>query len=245
MKKWPQEGYKWYRDACDMFDYPRLPYGKLIQPLVAHTDTVLDLGCGIGAASVMLSPRCGRVVALDQDHKALHHLGVHVRELGIANIDIVNACWPVQTPFQADVIIALHVYGAMRSYDNLKLVFETATKGGFIACNAPTSRQDESFLELKEALGIPLSCEKCDNGCYIMGVMEALGAHTACERVTYEFGQPLETPDEAARFICWQIRGEEAMLPVIRKHVERYVKKDGAKHVVPITRHSCGITFLK
>ena len=245
MKKWPQEGYKWYRDACDMFDYPGLPYGKRIKALSANTDTVLDLGCGIGAASVMLSPWCGRVIALDQDENALRCLGDHVRERGIANIDIVNARWPVQTPMQADVIIALHVYGAMRSFDNLKLIFESAAKGGFIACNAPSSRHDESFAELKEALGIPPNYEKCDNGCYIMGVMEALGAHTTCKRVTYQFGQPLETPDEAIRFICWQIQGEEAMLPVIRKHVERYVKKDGAKYVIPITRHSCGVTFLK
>jgi len=98
MKKWPQEGYKWYRDACDMFDYPGLPYGKRIKALSANTDTVLDLGCGIGAASVMLSPWCGRVIALDQDENALRCLGDHVRERGIANIDIVNARWPVQTP---------------------------------------------------------------------------------------------------------------------------------------------------
>ena len=56
MQQWPAEGYKWYRDACDMFGYPGRPYGKLLKPLISKDDTVLDLGCGIGAASLMMSP---------------------------------------------------------------------------------------------------------------------------------------------------------------------------------------------
>ena len=245
MKNWPQEAYKWYREACDMFDYPAGPYGKPIKELITDGDTVIDLGCGIGAASVMIVPWCRRVIALDQDEDALCCLADRVREIGITNIEILHESWPVSAPVQADVIIALHVALAMNSLMNLKLVFESASKGGFIACQAPVSRQDEPFCELKEELGIIPSYEKCDNGCHIKGMLEALGARVSCEKHVYEFGQLLNTLEEAVRFICWQIGAEDSMTSVVYKRVERYTVKTGGKYLVPVKRQCCGITFVK
>ena len=245
MKNWPQEAYKWYREACDMFDYPSGPYGKPIKALIAEGDTVMDLGCGIGAASIMIAPWCRRVIALDQDENALRCLTDRARETGITNIEIIHERWPVLAPLQVDVIIALHVAQAMNSLANIKNVFESAAKGGFIACQAPVSRQDEPFCELKEELGITPSYEKCDNGCHIKGMLDALGARVSCEKHVYEFGQPLNTPEEAARFICWQIGAEDSMIPTVNKRIEHYTVKTNGKYLVPIRRQSCGITFVK
>ena len=245
MKKWPQEAYRWYRDACDMFNYPGLPYGNLIKELVSDSDRVLDIGCGIGVASIMMSPWCRRVIAMDQDKNTLNCLEAEALALGISNIEIVNDSWPLQMPIQADVIIALHVYNVMRSFDNLKLIFESANKGGFIACNALTCYQDEPFVELKEELGIIPKHKMCANGCYIKGIMEAMGARVTCEKTIYEFGQPLDTFEEVVHFIQWQIMAEDSMIPIIGKYVDRYVNKTDGKYLVPITRHCCAITFTK
>ena len=245
MKRWPREAYKWYRSACDMFNYPAGPYGDSIKTLVASGDTVLDLGCGIGAASIMMAQWCKLVIALDQDEDALARLEVDARERGVTNIVAEHGSWPLDKPLRSDIVVALHVSRAMRSFPALKRVFESADKGGFIACQASVPREDESFRELKEELGITPNYRKCDNGCYTRGCLEALGAQVTCEKKVYEFGQPLDTLEEAVRFISWQIGADDSMIDTVKKRVDRYTHKTGGKYLVPITRHSCGIGFVK
>jgi precorrin-6B methylase 2 len=245
MKYWPKEAYKWYSKACIKYDYPALPYGKAIKALLEKTDTVLDLGCGIGAASIMISPWCKHIIALDQDENALYLLKTHAKENSVLNIETIHESWPLSMPIQVDIIIALHVYGVMRSLDNLKLVFESANKGGFIACNAVCCRDDEPFIKLKEELGIAFNHEKCDNGCYIKGVLEALGADVKCLKAVYEFGQPLDTMEEVISFISWQVGADDNMRHIVEKYVDCYAIKKDDGFLIPIKRKSCGITFLK
>jgi len=239
------ETYRWYRDACEAFNYPEGPYGSLIKALVTGGDTVLDLGCGIGAASIMVSPWCKEVVALDEDEDALACLAARCRERDITNIDIKHGVWPPAAPVRADIIVALHVSRVLHSAANLKLILESANKGGFIACQAPVSRRDEPFLELKEELGITTSYEKCQNGCFVRGCLEALGARVSCGKKVYEFGQPLDTLEEAVRFISWQIGADVSMPGTVEKRAGRYAHKSGGGYMVPITRLSCAISFLK
>ena len=229
-----------------MFNYPEGPYGKRILSLVSEGDSVLDLGCGIGAASIMLSPFCKRVIAMDQDKNALAFLEANARKLKLNNIETIHDVWPVSAPVNTDIVIALHVKKAMYSFTNLKLVFESAKRGGFIACQAPISVQDEPFRELKEALGITPRSENCENGCYIMGILNGMGASVSCEKKVYEFGQPLDTAEDAVSFIAWQVDADDSMIQTVGQYMKRYTDKTGyGKYLVQIKRHCCGITFLK
>jgi len=228
-----------------MFNYPAGPYGNNIKALITNGDTVLDLGCGIGAASIMVSPWCKQVIALDEDEDALACLAANIRERGLTNIVIKHGAWPLAMPVRADIVVALHVPRVTRSSANLMLIFESALKGGFIACQAPVSRQDEPFLELKEELGIKTNYEKCHNGCFVRGCLEALGANVLCEKKVYEFGQPLDTLEEAIRFICRQIGTDDSMIETVKKHTERYAQKTDRGYMVPVTRQSCAISFMK
>ena len=237
--------YRWYRDACEMYNYPAGPYGSLIKAHVTVSDTVLDLGCGIGAASIMVSPWCKQVIALDKNEDALACLAAQVKERNITNIVVKHDAWPLAVPVKADIVLALHVPQAARSPENLKLIFESADRGGLIACRAPVSRFDESFHELKEELGVTTDYEKCHNGCFVRGCLEALGARVTCEKKVYEFGQPLDNMEEAVRFISWQIGADNSMIGTIEKRAERYVQKSGGGYVVPVTRQSCAINFVK
>jgi len=237
--------HRWYRSACEMFDYPAGPYGSHIKALITGDDTVLDLGCGIGVASVMMSPWCKQVIALDEDEDALVCLAAQVRERDITNIVIKHGAWPSAAPVRADIIVALHVPRIMRLYANLKLVFELANKGAFIACQAPVSRQDELFHELKEELSLKTNYEKCYNGCFVKGCYEAMGARVTCEKKVYEFGQPLDSLEEAIRFISMQIGADDSMIGTVEKRAERYAHKNGGGYIVPITRQSCAISFVK
>jgi hypothetical protein len=146
---------------------------------------------------------------------------------------------------KADVVIALYVAQAMRSFDNLKLLFESAAKGGLIACPAPPANGNEPFYELKKELGIALEGKNCDNGCFIKGVMMALGAHVTCEKTVYDLGQPLDSFEEAIRFISWQIGAEDAMTEIVKKYTDSYVIEADGKFLVPIRRQSCVISFMK
>jgi len=239
------ERYKWYRSACEIFNYPAGPYGSLIKALIKGGDTVLDLGCGIGAAAIMMSPWCKQIIALDADEDALACLAAHCREHNVINITVKHGVWPLAAPIGADIVVALHVSRVLHSAANLKLVFESANKGGFIACQSPVSLPDEPFCELKEELGITTNYEKCYNGCFVRGCLEVLGARVSCEKKVYEFGQPLDTLEEAVRFISWQIGADDSMIETVEKRVGRYAKKTGGGYMVPITRQSCAISFLK
>ena len=253
MKEWPSKAYGWYQNACKVFDYPAGPYGNALRDLIARDDTVLDLGCGIGAASILISPWCKEIIAMDQDENALNHLSNNARDLQIHNIKTLHDSWPVKAPVKTDVIIALHVQKAMRSLANLELVFDSANKGGFIASQAPVSEQDEPFRELKKALGIPLNAEKCDNACYIKGALEALGASVTCEKKVYDFGQPLDTVEEVFEFISWQITAdisgdiitEDTVTQTIKKFSSLYTGKTDGKYLVPLKRHCCAVSFVK
>jgi len=242
MGYWLPESYKWYGEACEMFDYPGLPFGKQLKELISANNTVLDLGCGIGMASLMISPWCERVIALDPDEKALRHLEENARKLGLNNIEIVCGSWPLEKPLQADVVVALHVHQIGRSAEKLKLLFEEAGKGGFITLHAD---QEEPFRALREALGVKPFNESCDNGCYTRGVLEALGARVTCERITYDFGQPLGTVEEAIRFIAWQTGADASREHIIKEHLDSYMTRQDGRYIVPLQRRSCGITFIK
>ena len=237
--------HRWYRSACEMFNYPAGPYGDNIKALITGGDTVLDLGCGIGVASVMMSPWCKKVIALDQDKAALACLAAHCRERKITNVAIKHGAWPLAVHIRADIVIALHVPRILHSAANLKLVFESANKGGFIACQAPVSRWSEPFYDLKEELGITTDYEKCQNGCSVRGGLEVLGASVTCEKKVYEFGQPLDVLEEVIRFISRQIGADDSMIKTVEKQAERYAQKTGGGYMVPITRQSCAISFVK
>ena len=237
--------HRWYRSACQKFNYPAGPYGSLIRALIKSGDIVLDLGCGIGAAAIMVSPWCKEVIALDADEDALACLADEVRERDITNIAVKHGVWPLEAPIGADIVVALYVSRVLHSAANLKLVFESANRGGFIACQSPVSLPDEPFRELKEELGITTNYEKCQNGCFVRGCLEILGARVSCEKKVYEFGQPLETLEEAVRFISWQAGADDSMIETVEKRVGRYAQKTNGGYMVPITRQSCAISFKK
>lgn len=245
MKFWPEDSLRWYENACQMFEYPKRQYGEMLAGIIGKEDTVLDLGCGNGAASLLIAPWCKQVIALDQDEEALLQLEKRMKQQNISNIVPKCSVWSSSASFDADIVIALHVHKALRSFENLSFLYQTVKKGGMIACQATADSSEEPFAQLKKELGIFLKYEQCKNGCYTKGVLEGLGASVKCQRFKYDFGQPLDSMEEAARFISWQLHADDSCQDVIRKYLPLYVKPCNEGYVVPIVRQSCGITFLK
>jgi protein-L-isoaspartate(D-aspartate) O-methyltransferase len=83
-------------------------FGKLLQlATILPDDVVLDLGCGMGYSSAVLSLIAGSVVALEEDAELAARAEVNLGKLGVANVQVVRGAlpngWPKAAPF--DVIV--------------------------------------------------------------------------------------------------------------------------------------------
>jgi len=228
-----------------MFDYPGRAFRDKIQPLILKSDTVLDIGSGVGAGSLLVAPWCERVIAVEKDKTALQWLETTARERGVRNIETVCTSWPPVEPLRADITLLINVYPVSYSLEGIKSVYDSANRGGFIACNAPLSPDYEPFAELEEKLGIVPVEKDCENLCYVRGVLEAFGAKVTCEQVVYDFSQPLSGFEEVVSYLAWQVRADDSMTPAIREYAKRTYAKVNDKYIVPIRRRSCGIVFMK
>jgi SAM-dependent methyltransferase len=72
--------------------------------------TVLDVGCGGGAASLSLAPRLGKVIGVDQQENMLVAFAARAERLGIAHEE-VQGRWPdvADEAPETDVVVCHHV----------------------------------------------------------------------------------------------------------------------------------------
>jgi SAM-dependent methyltransferase len=72
--------------------------------------TVLDVGCGGGAASLSLAPRLGKAIGVDQQENMLAAFAARAERLGVAHEE-VQGRWPdvADEAPQADVVVCHHV----------------------------------------------------------------------------------------------------------------------------------------
>jgi SAM-dependent methyltransferase len=80
---------------------------KYLLPL-SRESSVLDLGCGWGAAALALAENCGRVVAMDATWERVHFLDIRRRQQGIGNLYPIHGGDTLTFPF-SDVYFDLVV----------------------------------------------------------------------------------------------------------------------------------------
>lgn len=86
------------------------PSRRAAREALPHGGTVLDVGCGGGAASLPLARQIRRVVGVDQQADMLEAFAARAEKLGVAHQEI-HGSWPdvaSQTPI-ADVVVCHHV----------------------------------------------------------------------------------------------------------------------------------------
>ena len=84
-------------------------FGRLLQEAaLLPTEHVLDLGCGPGYSSAVLSRLAGTVVALEQDSPLARHASAILAELAIGNAVVVegalNEGWSAQGPYDCIIL---------------------------------------------------------------------------------------------------------------------------------------------
>lgn len=86
------------------------PSRRKAREALPESGTVLDVGCGGGAAGLALVPRAGHVIGFDQSAELLDVLAEEATRLGVAH-QAIHGFWPAdeaQAP-TADVVVSNHV----------------------------------------------------------------------------------------------------------------------------------------
>lgn len=58
---------------------------------LSDEDTVLEIGAGIGTLTIPLAQKAGKVIAIEQDQKIAAILEKRLEDLGISNVEVLNA----------------------------------------------------------------------------------------------------------------------------------------------------------
>jgi SAM-dependent methyltransferase len=88
---------------------PDTPSRRRALEVLPEGGSVLDVGCGAGAASLALVPPAGRLIGVDQLLEMLVEFEARARRAGVS-FQAVQGPWPDVTPVEpADVVVCHHV----------------------------------------------------------------------------------------------------------------------------------------
>lgn len=234
---WNARRAHWYMKAIDRGDYPRA-FLPLFSGLLRPSDSVLDIGAGIGALSLLIAPQVRTVTAVDSSIHAIRMLEALAQEREIHNIVCVTAAWGEFVPEPHDVVIAAYAgKNVVGSAEALLSLTRAAVR--LVVAVVPVQEYKTEFRinELAALLGKPPLLTSGTSG-DVREALRALGCSPRSQVFTYEFGQPFDDADEAAEFLGEYLGLSDAEKAVVRAWVEpRLVVRDGGLYL-PSTRTS-------
>lgn len=238
------DAFNFYTKATDFGNYPENPFGDLFREIIQPEDTVADLGCGFGVVSQYLGPLCRRVISIDKDLSSLEILKKQIKKKNIQNIDIVQGRWP-ETPLSHwDVTVATYHYHFAYTKQEIDELLAHTRRSGLITCQNTSDR--ESFHnEFLRRLGLPVNVIKCENGCYVKGRMEQAGLKVRCDLINHDFSQPVDSNEEAVKFIASQLHLDNSYLEKVSRYTQDFIENRGGRLVLPIKRKICVLVFEK
>ena len=241
---WSEEAGKWYVDSCRFLDYPRIPLGDTFKEIICPQDSVLDLGCAFGLTSLYLAQHCRVCYALDESERAIGWLSDYVVKNNIQNVIPVCGGFPAEKVPVCDVSVVLYVNMLVYNAAQAKKLLDATGREGILLI---THVNDNECIQDKalKLLGMWTERSGCRNGCYIIGLFEALGARCDCKIIHHDFGQPVGDYEEAARFLRYMLHFGEDMLPELRKIAPLMVENKNGSLYLPNNRKSCLIHFKK
>jgi len=241
---WTEEAEKWYLDSCRFLDYPENPLGEYLKKAIRPEDSILDLGCAYGITSLYMAKRCRKVYALDFSQRAISWLEKYIKENNIENIVPVCGRFPSANIPVCDVSIVLYVNMLIYNLDQAKALLAATGREGFLLVNHADDSGSIHDIALNK-LGMRGNNYVCRNGCYIVGLFEALGAKCDCHVINHDFGQPVESIEEAARFLRNMLHFGEDMLPELENVAREIITEREGRLYLPNQRRSCLIHFVK
>lgn len=244
MKKfWSEKGYQLYKKATSFWNYPEEPFGPYLKKIIKPTDIVADIGCGFGITSAYLAQFCSKVYAIDQDYFAIQKTKKNARKKQIDNIEAICAVWPEVNIEPCDVVIGLYHYHFAHEVPKIQKLKEITKRAGIISCQGIQER--ESFhLGLKKRLGLLAGELNCENGCYIRGRLEQAGFKVQCASVFHDFGQPVDSLEEATSFMLDQLKLDKSYTSAVYRLAGDYITIIKGQSIIPIKRYNCLLTYF-
>lgn len=242
---WNEERIKSYENAANFLHYPEVPLKEYFEKMIRPEDTVLEIGSGPGVVSTYLAKLCQKLIAIEEDDIACEHIKERAKEQGLTNIEVVNGTWPNIERKAADVSVTLYVYKAFQTFDLVKELLACTHREGMIMITQPGTKG--GFMDpLRKRLGLEVPKPSCYNdGCRTAALLEAAGATVHCETIHHEFGQPVDTLDEAAQFMVRHLKLDEDDYPKVREVAVELTEKRKSRWYVPIYRNNCLVMFKK
>ena len=231
-----------YKKAAAYWNYPEVPYGQFLRELIRPDDVVADIGCGIGVVSQFMAPLCKKVLAIDKNDEVLQSLRRDLTEKSIGNVKPIHACWPDVPEEDWDIAISIYHYHFGYTGLEIETLLRKTRRGGLIINQGLKER--ESFHEkLSQELGLPERFSGCAGSCYVRGRLEQAGFHVTCEEIVHDFGQPVDSKEEAIAFLQNQMRLDERHNERLNEIALDYVENIAGQMVFPIKRFNCLLRF--
>jgi SAM-dependent methyltransferase len=97
------------------------------------SDTVLDIGCGIGIMAIPMALRVKNVTAIDISPAMLRILQRRTSQVDIENIEVINSDWEHADITSYDIVLASRCLSGKNILDMLRKMNEAARRAVYIA----------------------------------------------------------------------------------------------------------------
>lgn len=87
---------------------------RFLLPHLRPSDTLIDIGAGTGRYEPLLARNVARVIAVEPSSAMRERLARRVQEERLANVELLEAGWPLPEPPACDVAVAAHVLYGVR-----------------------------------------------------------------------------------------------------------------------------------
>ena len=199
---WTPRRARLFNLALQASDFPAQTI-KALGPALAGCRTVLDVGAGVGALTVLLAKQGYQVTALEPNSVMLQELRGNLARNHLENVACVQAAWGNGVTVPHDLILVA----------NVAPVFDNVLP--FLAEAEPLARQAVALVQnvgpggekfyvgelYPHLLGRPYPGR--EDYLRTLTLLHSLGIYAHTQIVTYQFDQPFEDFAEAVQF--WKV----------------------------------------
>ena len=103
---WTDKSTRWYKHAAEYTKYYQAIYDE-ISTYIYETDSVCDIGCGLGYLSAEIAKKASTVTATDFEERPLLDLAERVKQDSITNLEILQSDWAeISDEPQWDIVVS-------------------------------------------------------------------------------------------------------------------------------------------